>query len=220
MRFFSNIPLLDKLKNFVAMEVEVKLRLKNSTAHQKLSHLLSPFHKRTLFQENVFFDDKHSKLSSNLAVLRLRFYNLNSHCVLSLKAKPVMSNGISRIQELEEPLPVTTATECLSKPNLLSKIDSKIMALVKNEYGVGEDSEFICLGGFKNVRGIYEWKGLKLELDETIYGFGTCYEIECESLEPERDKKLIEGFLGENGIEYEYSQASKFAIFRSGKLPD
>ncbi|XP_031283886.1 triphosphate tunnel metalloenzyme 3-like [Pistacia vera] len=220
MRLFSHIPFLDKLKNFVAMEVEVKLRLKNSTAHQQVSNLLSPFHKKTLFQENIFFDDKHSKLSSNLAVLRLRFYNLNSHCVLSLKAKPSISNGISRIQELEEPLPVATATECVSKPSLLSKIDSKIMALVKNEYGVGENSEFVCLGRFKNVRGVYEWKGLKLELDETIYGFGTCYEIECESLDPERDKKLIEGFLEENGIEYEYSQVSKFAVFRSGKLPD
>ncbi|KAJ0075956.1 hypothetical protein Patl1_34621 [Pistacia atlantica] len=91
---------------------------------------------------------------------------------------------------------------------------------LKMNMGFGENSEFVCLGGFKNVRGVYEWKGLKLELDETIYGFGTCYEIECESLEPERDKKLIEGFLEENGIEYEYSQVSKFAVFRSGKLPD
>ncbi|KAJ4718519.1 Triphosphate tunel metalloenzyme 3-like, partial [Melia azedarach] len=201
------------------MEVEVKLRLKDSSAHQKLSDVLSPYHKQTLIQENIFFDDKESKLSSNLAVLRLRFYNLNSYCVLSLKAKPTMSDGISRVQELEESLPVSTATACVEKPSLLGEIDSKIMDLVKREYGLGENSDFVCLGGFKNVRAVYEWRGLKLELDETIFPFGTSYEIECESLEPERDRKLIEGLLQENGIEYEYSEVSKFAVFRSGKLP-
>ncbi|KAH7564981.1 hypothetical protein ACOSQ2_021322 [Xanthoceras sorbifolium] len=202
------------------MEVEVKLQLKDCNGHQKVSSLLSPFHKQTLFQENIFFDDKLSKLSSNSAVLRLRFYNLNSHSVLSLKAKPTISDGISRVQELEEPLSVSTATACVDQPSLLSTIDSKIIKIVKEQYGVAENSEFLCLGGFKNVRAIYEWRGLKLELDETIYGFGTSYEIECESLEPERDRKLIEGFFDQNGIQYNYSQLSKFDIFRSGKLPD
>ncbi|KAH9667127.1 triphosphate tunnel metalloenzyme 3 [Citrus sinensis] len=211
------INFLRKLRTLVPMEVEVKLRLKDSTAHQKLSNILSPYHKQTLFQENIFFDDKDSKLSSNAAVLRLRFYNLNSHCILSLKAKPTISDGISRVQELEEPVPLATATESVAKPQLLGQIDSKIMKMVKQEYGVGD--EFVCLGGFKNVRAVYEWKGLKLELDETTYGFGTSYEIECESLEPERDRKLIEGLLEENGIEYDFSDFSKFAVFRSGKLP-
>ncbi|KAI9161395.1 hypothetical protein LWI28_016947 [Acer negundo] len=202
------------------MEVEVKLRLKDSKAHQNVSSLLSPFHKQTLFQDNIFFDDNLSKLSSNLAVLRLRFYNLNSHCVLSLKAKPQISDGISRVEELEEPISVSVASNCVAQPSLLSKIDSKIMKLIKDRYGVGENSDFVCLGGFKNVRAVYDWRGLKLELDETLYGFGSSYEIECESLEPERDKKLIQDLLDENGIQYHYSQLSKFSVFRSGKLPE
>ncbi|KAK2651721.1 hypothetical protein Ddye_011577 [Dipteronia dyeriana] len=202
------------------MEVEVKLRLKDWKAHQNVSSLLSPFHKQTLFQDNIFFDDNLSKLSSNSAILRLRFYNLNSHCVLSLKAKPQISDGISRVEELEEPISVSVASNCVAQPSLLSKIDSKIMKLVKDRYGVGENSDFVCLGGFKNVRAVYDWRGLKLELDETLYGFGTSYEIECESLEPERDKKLIEGLLDENEIQYHYSQLSKFSVFRSGKLPE
>lgn len=69
------------------------------------------------------------------------------------------------------------------------------------------------------MRRIYEWKGLKLELDETSFDFGTNYEIECESEEPERVMDLLEGFLKENGIDYSYSETSKFAVFRSGKLP-
>lgn len=93
------------------------------------------------------------------------------------------------------------------------------MRRVKREFGLGEKG-LLCLGGFRNVRGVYEWKGLKLELDESEYSFGTCYEIECESSEPEKARDLLEGLLRSNGIEYKYSDVSKFAIFRAGKLPD
>ncbi len=39
-----------------------------------------------------------------------------------------------------------------------------------------------CLGGFKNNRKVYEWKGETIELDETMYDWGTCYEIELETV--------------------------------------
>ncbi|KDP37041.1 hypothetical protein JCGZ_06097 [Jatropha curcas] len=202
------------------MEVEVKLRLPNLNAHQKLSTVLSPFHTKTLMQENIFFDTKNSHLSSSLAALRLRFYNLDSQCVLSLKAKPVMSNGISRVEEQEEPLDPQIGRLCVAEPwRLRSLQSSNIMDRVREEFGVKGNEEFVCLGGFRNVRQVFDWKGLKMELDETIYDFGISYELECESKEPERDKRLIEGLLTENGIEFSYSKFNKFAVFRSGKLP-
>ena len=40
----------------------------------------------------------------------------------------------------------------------------------------------VCLGGFKNVRDVYQWNGLSLEVDETKYDWGTVYEIECEAV--------------------------------------
>ncbi len=40
----------------------------------------------------------------------------------------------------------------------------------------------VCLGGFKNLRQDYNYKGLKMELDETSYEWGTCYEIEIETV--------------------------------------
>lgn len=208
------------------MEVEVKLRLPDSASHQKLSSLLSPFHAKTLIQENIFFDGSNSELSSNFAVLRLRFSNLNNnnnnpHSVLSLKAKPVISDGISRVEEVEEPLDSTLARACIAEPwRLLSVDSSSIIRRVKEEFGVGERGKgLVCLGGFRNVRAVYEWQGLKLEVDETGYDFGTCYEVECESDDPERVKRLIERLLEENGIGFSNSETSKFAIFRSGKLP-
>ncbi|KAL5574536.1 hypothetical protein UlMin_016235 [Ulmus minor] len=202
------------------MEVEVKLRLRDSASHQKLSDILSPFHSKTLFQENVFFDGAKSELSSKLAVLRLRFYNENSYCVLSLKAKPVISGGVSRVEEHEEPFDPFIGRACVAEPwRLLAVEKSEILKRVRDEFGVGEDG-LVCLGGFRNVRSVFDWKGLKLELDETKYDFGTNYELECESLDPQRDKKLLEEFLGRNGIRFSYSDLSKFAVFRSKNLPN
>ncbi|KAJ1435498.1 CYTH-like domain superfamily [Sesbania bispinosa] len=201
------------------MEVEIKLRLPDSATHQKLSNLLSPFHTKTLIQENIFFDGKNAELTSNLAVLRIRFYNLEN-CVLSLKAKPVISGGISRMEEHEEPFDPALGRACIAEPwRLLSVDSSEILKRVKDEYRVG-DSGVVCLGGFRNVRAVHEWKGLKLELDESNYDFGTSYELECESADPERDKNLLEEFLKGNGINYSYSKVSKFAVFQSRKLPE
>lgn len=106
----------------------------------------------------------------------------------------------------------------MAEPVKLLLIDtSRIVKRVKEEFCV---EGLVCLGGFKNVRKVYAWNGLKLEVDETGYDFGTCYEVECESVEPEKAKKLMEDLLESNGIEYCYSQVSKFATFVSRKLPN
>ncbi|RWR95351.1 triphosphate tunel metalloenzyme 3-like protein isoform X1 [Cinnamomum micranthum f. kanehirae] len=199
------------------MEVEVKLQLPDSSAHQKLSDLLSPFHIKTHLQENIFFDGSSFQLSSNQAVLRLRFYDNDSLCIISLKAKAVIIDGVSRVEEDEEQIDPSIARACIAEPWRLGLIDtSRILKRIREELGC---RDFICLGGFRNVRAVYDWEGHKLELDETQFDFGTTYEIECESVDPERVKKLMEGFLQENGVPYKYSDVSKFAIFRAGKLP-
>ncbi|KAL9242469.1 hypothetical protein vseg_016462 [Gypsophila vaccaria] len=204
------------------MEVEVKLRLPDSQAHQSLSNLLSPFHKQTHFQHNVFFDGAASELSSRRAVLRLRFYGEDcetaKRCVVSLKAKALLVDGVSRVEEDEEDIDPYWGREICADPNRVATVESRILKRVREEFGSGSVG-FVCLGGFKNVRGVYEWNGLKLELDETLFDFGTLYEVECESAEPEKAKELIEEQLKRNGIPYSYSSMSKFAIFRSGKLP-
>lgn len=203
------------------MEIEVKLRLPDASSHQKLSDLLAPFHVETLIQENVFFDGANAELTSNLAVLRIRFYDLDTSCVLSLKAKPLISDGISRIEEHEEPFDPSLGRACIAEPwRLLRVQSSEILKKVRDEYRIGETGGFVCLGGFRNLRAVYEWNELKLELDETNYDFGTSYEIECESGEPERAKKLLEEFLNQNGIDFSYSDLSKFAVFKSRKLPN
>ncbi|KAM1038265.1 hypothetical protein ACFX13_033710 [Malus domestica] len=139
------------------MEVEVKLRLPEAAAHQKLTDLLSPFHTQTLIQDNIFFDSSNSELSSNLAIIRLRFYDVDRRCVLSLKAKPVISDGVSRVLELEEPFDLVLGRVCVAEPwRLMAVNSSDILKRGREEYSVGGGQGFVCLGGFRNVRGVYK----------------------------------------------------------------
>ncbi|GAV82083.1 CYTH domain-containing protein [Cephalotus follicularis] len=201
------------------MEVEVKLRIPDSKTHTKLKTLLTPFHINTLNQQNHFFDTPSNHLSSNLAVLRIRLLNNNTRSIVSLKSKPVLIDGVSRVEEDEEDIDPSMAINCINDPSMLNTMDSRVLRRCREEFGVCSEKGFVGLGGFENLRDVYQWRGLKLEVDETKYGFGTCYEIECESEDPDEVKKELEGFLKENGIEYKYSEMTKFAVFRSGKLP-
>ncbi|KAG9141708.1 hypothetical protein Leryth_022036 [Lithospermum erythrorhizon] len=127
------------------MEVEVKLRLPNSNAHQRLSTLLSPHHLKTHFQENIFFDTTNSLLSTNLAALRLRFYDLDTRCIISLKAKPMITQGVSIVQEDEEVIDPSIGRACMAHPCKLLLLDSsRIIERVKEEYDIGDDSEMEC----------------------------------------------------------------------------
>ncbi|XP_074578525.1 triphosphate tunnel metalloenzyme 3 [Curcuma longa] len=204
------------------MEVEVKIRLPDAHAHQRLSDALAPYHLRTHLQENLFFDGAAGELSSRFAVLRIRFYDADARCVISLKAKASLVGGVSRVEEDEEDIDPALGRACAADPLRLADAaaSSRIMRRVLEEFGSeGKMGSFVCLGGFRNVRAVYAWKeGLTLELDETRYDFGTSYEVECETTDPEKAKELLESFLKENGIPYSYSEASKFAVFRAGKL--
>ncbi|KAK8914475.1 hypothetical protein KSP39_PZI024250 [Platanthera zijinensis] len=209
------------------MEVEVKLRLPDAAAHELLAIALSPFHLRTHLQENLFFDGADGELSARQAVLRIRFYDGDSRCVLSLKSRARLVDGISRVEEAEEDIDPSLGRACVVEPCRLNALSasSEILRTVKDDFGIGGEgnenrgSAFVCLGGFRNVRAVFGWKeGLTLELDETRYDFGTSYELECETGEPEKAKEMLERFLSEKGVEYSYSTASKFAVFRAGKL--
>ncbi|KAG6500607.1 triphosphate tunnel metalloenzyme 3-like [Zingiber officinale] len=204
------------------MEVEVKLRLPDAAAHQRLSDALAPHHLRIHLQENLFFDGASGELSSRFAILRIRFYDADARCVISLKAKARLVDGVSRVEEDEEDIDPALGRACAADPCRLfdAAASSRIVRRVLEEFGSeGKIGSFVCLGGFRNVRAVYAWKeGLTLELDETQYVFGTGYELECETTDPEKAKELLESFLKENGIPYSYSEASKFAVFRAGKL--
>ena len=43
-------------------------------------------------------------------------------------------------------------------------------------------SKLVSLGGFRNERNDYDWEGFKLELDKTMFPWGTVYEVEVETV--------------------------------------
>ncbi|KAI8570588.1 hypothetical protein RHMOL_Rhmol01G0046900 [Rhododendron molle] len=177
------------------MEIELKIRLTSAAAHQTLPSLLSPYHLVTHCQHNTFFDGVATEVSSRRAVLRLRFYGDDPPCVVvNLKTNAVLTNGVSRVEAEEEELDPRVGRDCMADPRRLNGVRSRVMDRVRDDFEVSGGNGFVCLGGFRNVRGVYDWNGLVLEVDETFYEFGTCYEIECESLEPEEAKDSIEGF--------------------------
>ncbi|GFP99459.1 triphosphate tunel metalloenzyme 3, partial [Phtheirospermum japonicum] len=124
-----------------------KLRLPSSAAHEHLSAVLSTHHRRTHFQENLFFDGPNAELVSNLVALRLRFYDLDSRCVLSLKFKPRISGCTSRIEEQEEDLDPAIGRHCTAEPRRLLEIEpSDIMRRVRDEFDLGVNKGLVCLG--------------------------------------------------------------------------
>ena len=70
------------------MEVEVKMRLANANAHRYVTALLSPTPTPTA-----------SELSVRRIVLCLHFYGYDECCVASLKARAVLVDGVSRVEE-------------------------------------------------------------------------------------------------------------------------
>lgn len=67
-------------------------------------------------QENIFFDGLSGELSAAFAALRLRFYGSDTRCVLSLKSRPVLSAGISRVEEIEEDIDPSIGRACVAEP--------------------------------------------------------------------------------------------------------
>jgi adenylate cyclase class IV len=213
------------------MEVEIKLRLPDAAAHRRLAAFLAPRLRRTHAQRNLFFDAAARTLAAATAALRVRLYDgpddrAPSRAVLALKRRPRIDAGVSRVEEVEEPLDPALALSCADDPARLGGLDSPIIRLVAAEYGVGGDAApFISLGAFRNTRAVYDYEledgsggGLVLELDETRFDFGTSYELECETAEPDQVKEVLERLLTVAGVPYEYSRSNKFACFMAGKL--
>ncbi|KAI5440647.1 hypothetical protein KIW84_010214 [Lathyrus oleraceus] len=143
------------------MEFKVKFRLTKAESHHHVTTFISPFHVITHCQHNLFFDYATYEPSSRRFVLRLRFYVNDEQFVVWLKSNVVLIDS------------------------------SRILKRVKKEFGVVVENGFLRLGGFQNMMNVYDWKCLKLEVDEIGFDFGTLYEIECESVDPEEAKHIL-----------------------------
>lgn len=76
-----------------------------------------------------------------------------------------------------------------------------------------EVTELKGLGGFKNIRKVCNWEGFTLEIDETIYDWGTVYEVECETDKPVYLRDSLADWLEKQSIEYKFNTSTKFQNF-------
>lgn len=198
------------------MEVEIKLRLPNRDAHAQVAELLKPHFRELHQQENFFFDGTSQEMSKAKLALRTRFYGVDKHAVITLKGRQSMQNGVGVATEQEEDVDPIEARTFLDHPDKLLQLqNSPIMESVRKQQ---QPKGLVCLGGFRNIRGDYDYEGLKLELDETIYEWGTCFEIEVETPDPEPTKAKLEALLKANDVPYKYNKTTKFANFRKRTL--
>ena len=98
------------------MEVEVKLWIPDAITHCHVTTVLTSFHVTIHCQENNFFDGSSNELSSRRAILRLQFTDTNPHCIVTLKAKAVIVDNISRVEEDKEVLDTVISREFLAEP--------------------------------------------------------------------------------------------------------
>lgn len=198
----------------VPMEVEIKLRLPDQAAYACVQQLLESSLRATHAQENYFFDGALGELEAQRVVVRLRFYNGDKKAVITVKGKALMQDGVSRSSEEEEDVDPIVARQYLEQPDVMMAA-SPLLTQKQKQFNV---SGLKALGGFKNLRQEYNWEGLVIELDQTMYEWGTLFEVECETVEPEVVKPKLEAMLQGAGISYSYSTVSKFANFRNKTL--
>ena len=208
---------LTPLFSCLPLQVEVKLRLPDAAAHAAVAAALGgpAARKATHHQENFFFDGPGKELAAERAVLRVRFYDTDRRALITLKGKQILVDGIGRGSEVETDAPDPAAARAwvTAPAGLLALDDPLIRDGVADRFGV---TSLVCLGGFANVRQEFPFAGHTLELDETRFKWGTLYEIEVESTQPEAVKAKLEALLRERGIPFTYSSTTKFHNFITG----
>ena len=67
------------------LQVEIKLRLPNKEAHDKVADALKDSYIETHDQENFFFEGSEKELSKAKLSLRTRFYGVDKKCQITMK---------------------------------------------------------------------------------------------------------------------------------------
>lgn len=194
-------------------EVEIKLRLPSHASHQRVAQLMGP-PKAVYAQENYFFDGVNDELKKQ-QTLRVRFYNTDQKAVITVKGRQALVGGVGRATEEEEDIDPALAREALRDPSKLMGAGSALIDNLLKQHNI---TELKCLGGFKNNRTVMDWSDHVIELDETLYEWGTVYEIELETDEPEKIQQKLEDFLKEHNVPFTYSGRTKFGNFRHKTL--
>ena len=128
------------------MEVEVKITLSteedyikcrallDGAADQKAQYTQACRFVEEKTQKNTYFDGVHGELSREKAMFRLRHLRESDQYIVTLKAKAVLADGISRAEETEEVIPKELAIALLIAPEKCHTLQDEytLHVLLKN----------------------------------------------------------------------------------------
>ncbi len=79
----------------MSLQVEIKLRLPNKEAHDKVAAALKDSYIEAHDQENFFYEGSEKELNKAKVSLRTRFYGVDKKCVIAMKVCSEMAMCIS-----------------------------------------------------------------------------------------------------------------------------
>jgi hypothetical protein len=129
---------------FYAWQVEVKLRLADAAAHDKLVSLLAADQQHLYRQQNLFYDGSNRELSSQRNILRVRWFNDDEKVVITVKGKMSVVYGVGRAEEEEDEVPVPTALEFASNPSKILDLELPVIKSLKECAAWGPATLMCC----------------------------------------------------------------------------
>jgi uncharacterized protein YjbK len=192
----------------IRREIEIKLRLEGRAQYDKLCRKMGA-PTDSWEQVNHYFRSEDGTIPGEEGVIRIRLERGKAVFTVKLGA---LKGGLASSREYEEAW--RGPPEEMPPPST-AMWDAGHSGLHALEQKFGKRFPLVWVGKMINRRRLYRTaEGLCMEVDASRYPDGEeDYEVEVETDDPERDRGLLEGLLGDMGIRFSPQQATKYQRF-------
>jgi len=191
----------------IRREVEVKLRLEGRAQYERLCREMGT-PEDAWEQVNHYFRSEDGRIPGEEGVIRLRLEKGGAVFTVKLGA---LKDGLADSQEYEEAW--SGPLEMPPSSNTIWEGGYQGMKALEQRFG--KRFALVWVGKMVNQRRLYRSdEGLCVEVDASRYPDGAeDYEVEVETDEPERDRRLLEALLDRMSIGFVPQQATKYQRF-------
>ncbi len=192
----------------VRREVEIKLRLEGRAEYDRLCRALGA-PEEEWEQVNHYFRSEDGRIPGREGVIRIREERGRAVFTVKLGA---LKDGLASAREYEEPWRGPLEEVPPPSDAIWEAGHAGIAAL---EQRAGRRFPLAWIGKMTNRRRLYRTDdGLCLEVDASRYPDGEeDYEVEVETDEPARDRRLLEALLSRLGVRFVPQPATKYQRF-------
>lgn len=191
----------------IRREVEVKLRLEDRAEYERLCRGMGT-PEDAWEQVNHYFRSEDGRIPGEEGVIRLRLEKGRAAFTVKLGS---LKDGLADAQEYEEAW--SGPPEVPPSSSTIWETGHPGMKALEQRFG--RRFALVWVGKMVNRRTLYRSdEGLGLEVDASRYPDGAeDYEVEVETDEPERDRRLLELLLKRLGIRFVPQTATKYQRF-------